>query len=80
MVLRLRRARRSGLDGAAGRLAAGAAALAHLDPTRVLARGYAVVRDSEGKALRGSAGLSPGAALDITLATGGVAARVEKPY
>jgi exodeoxyribonuclease VII large subunit len=58
------------------RLAAVAAALAHLDPTQVLGRGYAIVRDGAGNVLRSSAPLVPGDAIDVTFAEGGAAATV----
>ena len=62
------------------RLAAAQTALAHLDPLAVLARGYAVVRVAGGAAVLDAGRLAQGDALDITLAHGGVSARVEKPY
>jgi len=74
------RAQRGRLDMASRRLAAAEAALSHLDPLRVLARGYAVVRKPDGQAVRDAAQLVPGDALDITLASGGASVRVEKPY
>jgi exodeoxyribonuclease VII large subunit len=80
LALRSLRARRIGLDAANRRLMALAAALSHLDPTRVLARGYAVVRDTRGRALRDAGALAVGDALEVTLARGGVEVRVEKPY
>jgi len=60
--------RRVALDHAAARLQA-------LSPRATLARGYAVVR-SDGSALRDAAAVAPGAALEIELAAGGLAATV----
>ena len=60
--------RRVALDHAADRLQA-------LSPRATLARGYAVVR-AGGSALRESTAVAPGAALEIELATGGLAATV----
>jgi exodeoxyribonuclease VII large subunit len=53
-----------------------ATALAHLDPTRVLARGYSIVRNADGSIRRAAAGLSAGAALDITFSRGGATTQV----
>ena len=52
--------------------------LAHLDPRAVLQRGYAIVRDGEGRIVRRSAGLARGDPLDLTFAEGGANARVER--
>jgi len=52
--------------------------LAHLDPRAVLQRGYAIVRDGEGRIVRRSAGLARGDPLDLTFAEGGANARVEQ--
>jgi len=53
--------------------------LAHLDPTQVLGRGYSIVRGADGHVRKSSAGLAPGAPLDITFAEGGAAVTVTKP-
>ncbi len=66
------------IDERRRRLAALADALAHLDPTRVLARGYSIVRDAKGRALRSSAALSPGDRIDVTFAEGGAEATVDR--
>jgi exodeoxyribonuclease VII large subunit len=68
------------VDSATRRLAAAQVAIAHLDPMKVLARGYAVVRTPAGVAVRDGTRLAPGDALEITLARGGAGVRVEKPY
>jgi exodeoxyribonuclease VII large subunit len=62
--------RRGRLEAAAGRLRA-------LSPQATLDRGYAIVR-SEGAVLRSAATVSPGRAIDVRLAEGGFAARVEE--
>ena len=74
------RAGRAQLQAAAQRLAAAQVALVHLDPLKVLARGYAVVRTTDGRTVRDAAALAQGDALELTLARGGVLVRVEKPY
>ena len=53
-------------------------ALAHLDPTQVLARGYSIVRDADGRVRRSSAGLAAGNPLDITFSEGGAEAEVKR--
>jgi exodeoxyribonuclease VII large subunit len=55
-------------------------ALAHLDPTQVLSRGYSIVRDASGHVRTTSAGLASGDALDIMFAEGGAAATVREPH
>lgn len=47
-----------------------------LDPDRVLARGYAVVRDHRGSVLRSSSTAAVGEELDVTLAEGGLSVTV----
>jgi exodeoxyribonuclease VII large subunit len=61
-------ARRRNLDGC-GKL------LASLSYQGVLQRGYALVRDSEGRALRAAAEIAPGQVLDIELADGRIDAQ-----
>ena len=53
-------------------------ALTHLDPTKVLSRGYSIVRDADGHVRRSSAGLGAGAVLDITFSEGGAETTVVK--
>ena len=50
--------------------------LQHLDPTRVLARGYSMVRDQHGKIVVDSAHIAKGTLLDVTFAQGWVRAEV----
>jgi exodeoxyribonuclease VII large subunit len=61
------------------RLGAMRNALAHLDPTQVLARGYSIVRDADGKVRTASAGLAAGQPLDITFSQGGAEVTVRTP-
>jgi exodeoxyribonuclease VII large subunit len=72
-------ASRRGLADGARHLASLSAALTHLDPTRVLARGYSIVRDADGHVRLSSAGLAAGAELDVTFAEGGAAVTVRSP-
>ena len=60
-------------------LAAARTALGHLDPTQVLARGYSIVRDADGRVRRSSRGLASGQALDITFSEGAAAVTVREP-
>ncbi|HUP28766.1 MAG TPA: exodeoxyribonuclease VII large subunit, partial [Usitatibacter sp.] len=76
-----RRLKRAGPHAAAQRalrLAALRNALGHLDPTRVLARGYSIVRDADGHVRRSSEGLAAGATLDVTFSRGGAEVGVKK--
>ncbi len=50
--------------------------LQHLDPQRVLQRGYSLVRDGQGQIVRDSAQLAAGMALELTLAQGWARAEV----
>jgi exodeoxyribonuclease VII large subunit len=54
------------------------AALAHLDPTQVLARGYSLVRDSQGRLVRTSAQLERGETIDIAFSEGAAQAEVRR--
>lgn len=73
---RLRNAGARGVEMRALQLEAKRRALAHLDPTRVMARGYSIVRDADGTIRRSSAGLEADAPLSITFAEGGAGVRV----
>ncbi len=60
-----------------------AAARRHLDalsPARVLERGYAVVRDGDGAVVRDAAAVMAGTSLDVQLAAGGLAVRVDQVH
>lgn len=63
--------RRMKLNGLAG-------SLRQLDPQAVLARGYALVSNADGKPLHDSLRVSPGDRLQIRLARGGLAATVDQ--
>jgi exodeoxyribonuclease VII large subunit len=68
---------RRGMAESTRHLAALRNALTHLDPTRVLGRGYSIVRDAEGHVLRTSRGLAVGSGLDVTFAEGGAGVKVD---
>jgi exodeoxyribonuclease VII large subunit len=63
---------------AAERMAADRRHLAALSPSRVLERGYAVVRGADGSVVRQSDQVNPGTAIDVQLARGRLTARVEE--
>jgi exodeoxyribonuclease VII large subunit len=69
---------RARLAGAADRLAALRRELDALSPTRVLDRGYAVVRTADGTVVRRAAQVSTGERLTVGLAHGRLGARVEE--
>jgi exodeoxyribonuclease VII large subunit len=52
--------------------------LQHLDPTQVLARGYSMVRDENGKIVVDSAQVAKGALLEVTFARGWVRTEVKE--
>jgi exodeoxyribonuclease VII large subunit len=62
------------------RLASLATSLEHLNPERVLERGYSLVRDASGKVVTRGDALSPGDALDIRFAQGGAKVRVDQSH
>ena len=76
----LSRTARAGLRQAGQRMLRAEQGLAHLNPSRVLARGYSLVRGPDGRIVRDAATLAEGDALDLTLERGGARVRVEKPY
>lgn len=63
---------------AAERLAAARRHVEALSPVRVLERGYAVVRDADGRVVRDPAAVAAGARVDVEVARGRFAARVEE--
>jgi len=79
LSMRLRQALARALDQRARRLAALGTALGHLDPTRVLARGYSIVRDAQGHVVLSAKSVAPGDALDVTFSEGGAQVSVREP-
>lgn len=64
------------MERCSARLAAGAARLDALSPLRVLERGYAVARDTDGRVLRRLAHFVPGRSFRLRVTDGEIAARV----
>jgi len=77
LVERMAHGARTSHASLAARLAAAHASLLHLNPSHVLARGYSLVTDAEGRVVRDGASLARGDLLDILFARGGAHARVE---
>jgi exodeoxyribonuclease VII large subunit len=78
LARRMSSATRRALQDCSRHLAGLRNALSHLDPTRVLARGYSIVRGPDGHVLRTSAGLTTGAPLDVTFSEGGAGVTVRE--
>ncbi|HET9339196.1 MAG TPA: exodeoxyribonuclease VII large subunit, partial [Casimicrobiaceae bacterium] len=74
---RWRRAGRGRLDVAIGRAGALAQSLAHLNPSAVLERGYAIVTAADGRIVQDAATLARGDRVGIALAHGGARATVD---
>ena len=72
----LRRALLRQLERTEQRLKLASRGLQSLSPLATLERGYAIVTDAGGKVLTDSAGVAPGAAIDVRLKRGGLAATV----
>ncbi len=77
MTERWQRSGRAWRDTAASRVGALAQSLAHLNPSAVLERGYAIVTASDGRVVQDAATLSRGERIDIALARGGARAVVD---
>jgi exodeoxyribonuclease VII large subunit len=78
LVARIRAAAHAALERAAARSASLAANLSHLDPARVLERGYSIVQKPDGRVVRDGAALVVGESLVLRFAKGDADARVEK--
>jgi exodeoxyribonuclease VII large subunit len=74
---RWRRGLRRGHDAAEQRVAGLAQSLAHLNPSAVLERGYAIVTAADGRIVQDAATLARGDRVDVALARGRVGAVVE---
>jgi exodeoxyribonuclease VII large subunit len=60
------------------RLGAVQAQLRALSPSHTLARGYAIVRTTQGNIVRQASSLAVGNQLDVTLSEGGLTVQVEQ--
>jgi exodeoxyribonuclease VII large subunit len=76
LVARARRSIGAGLDRAADDVVHLLARVRSLSPAATLERGYAVVQDDEGRVLRSAAGVRPGTAIGVRLASGRLTAAV----
>lgn len=77
LFARLRAAARAELERTAARCASLGASLSHLDPAKVLERGYSIVQKPDGRVVRDSAALVLGEAVVLRLAKGSAGARIE---
>ncbi|MBI4292254.1 MAG: exodeoxyribonuclease VII large subunit [Betaproteobacteria bacterium] len=77
LALRLKAGAHALLERAATRIGAIESSLDHLDPLRVLERGYSVVSRADGSFVREGASLAIGETLSLRFARGGAKARVE---
>ena len=80
LLARLRRAAYGSLERAAARYAAAGASLSHLDPGRVLERGYSIVQKPDGRVVSDSASLALGDAVVLRFARGSAEARIETTH
>ncbi len=78
LSMRLHRGMAEGVDRRRRAVTALAGRAEALGPYRVLARGYALVRDEAGRVVRDAGGCRPGQPLAVTLARGGLDVEVEK--
>jgi exodeoxyribonuclease VII large subunit len=78
LLLRLQRGAHAAIERAATRCARVAASLVHLDPERVLERGYSIVERADGAVVVDGAVLTVGETVGIRFARGGAHARIER--
>jgi exodeoxyribonuclease VII large subunit len=77
LLARVRAAAYAALERAAARCTRLGASLSHLDPGKVLERGYSIVQKADGHVVSDSASLVLGESLVLRFARGGAEARVE---
>ena len=78
LARRITGAARGRIDASAARVAAIGSNLTHLDPDRVLERGYSIAKTAAGAVVRDASQLSKGDALKLTFARGAAEATVKK--
>jgi exodeoxyribonuclease VII large subunit len=78
LLLRLQRAAHAAVERAATRCARIATSLVHLDPVRVLERGYSIVERADGAVVVDGTALELGETVGIRFARGGAHARIER--
>jgi exodeoxyribonuclease VII large subunit len=78
LVLRLQRAAHATVEREAARCARIAASLTHLDPARVLERGYSIVERADGTIVLDGAALDVGETVSVRFSRGGAQARIER--
>jgi exodeoxyribonuclease VII large subunit len=77
IATRLRAASQTGVDAGRARLLRLEESLRHLDPMAVLGRGYAIVRDAEGRVIQQPDEVQPGDAIRVRLSGGSLDATVD---
>jgi len=75
-----RQAAAAACEAASRRLDSAQSVAAAHDPARILALGFALVRDRKGKVVKTAAGLAPGDRINVSLSKGGLQAVVEQTY
>jgi exodeoxyribonuclease VII large subunit len=78
LLSRLQRAAHAAVERAATRCARIASSLTHLDPARVLERGYSIVERGDGTVVVDGGALELGETIGIRFARGGAQARIER--
>jgi exodeoxyribonuclease VII large subunit len=78
LLLRLQRGAHAAVEGAATHCARVATSLVHLDPGRVLERGYSIVERADGAIVVDGGTLAVGETVGIRFARGGAHARIER--
>lgn len=77
VAARLRAASQAGIEAGHARLLRLEESLRHLDPMAVLSRGYAIVRDLDGRVIHQPGDVQPGEAIRVTLSRGALEATVD---
>jgi exodeoxyribonuclease VII large subunit len=78
LVDRLGRAMQRGLEARRARLAISQASLGAVNPLATLARGFAIVRDANGRLIRSTGQTRPGEEITVQVSDGAFGARVSE--